>query len=275
MRRIAAILIIISALICSKYANAQTFFTGTEYGIALGGSQYFGDLNENYGFKSIRPAVGAFTRFHLNPFISTRLSVNITQIGYDDKLSTNVFNKTRNLNFQSNIYEGCIQTEFNFFRFATGELKSRFTPYLTGGIGIFYFDPYTSYGGTKYYLRSYSTEGKYYSNLSLCFPVGAGFKYWIRPGFNFGMEITDRLTVTDYMDDVSGIYLGSSSFEDPIANALQDRSVEISSETYGRAGKQRGNSATKDQYMMLMINLSFQLKTYKCPSWIKEGYYLY
>ena len=40
----------------------------------------------------------------------------------------------------------------------------------------------------------------------------------------------------------------------------------------GRAGKQRGNSASKDQYLMFTFSISFQLKTYKCPTYLKQGY---
>lgn len=280
MQRIVFIVIL---LLCGfNQGRAQTFFSGTEYGIAAGGSQYFGDLNDNYGFKFIRPAGGLFTRFHLNPFIAIRITGNYTKIGYDDKLSDNPYNVKRNLNFRSDIYEFAIQSEFNFFRFSTGEENGRFTPYLTGGIGGFYFNPYTKYNGQTYYLRGLGTEGqtigyddrKRYSNFSLCFPVGAGIKYWLRPGFNLGFEIADRLTVTDYMDDVSKTYIGSSRFPtDPQnpnpAYVLQDRSIEVSNEPLGREGKQRGNSSTKDQYLMFMINLSFQLKVYKCPTYLK------
>ncbi len=261
-------------------SNAQSFFTGTEYGLAIGGSQYFGDINDNYGFKYIRPAGGAFTRFHMNPYISVRIAGNYTHVGYDDKWSNNQFNNRRNLNFQSDVIEGIVQAEFNFFRFATGELNSRFTPYLTLGAGAFYFNPYTDYNGRRYNLREIATEGKRYSNYSFCFPIGMGIKYWIAPGVNFGFEIADRLTTTDYLDDVSATYIGADKFpNDPMnpdpAYILQDRSVEISSDPLGKAGKQRGNSASRDQYLMAIFNISFQFKTYRCPSYMKEGYFLY
>lgn len=270
-----------------KEVQAQSFYTGTEYGVAFGGSQYFGDLNDHYGFQYVRPAFGTFVRFHTNPYIAVRLAANYTHVGYDDRFSSNLFNRTRNLSFRSDIIEGLFQAEFNFFRFATGELNSRFTPYLTGGFGAFYYNPYTTYQGSRYYLRPLGTEGqnagyndRIYKKVGVCFPIGAGFKYWIAPGFNLGFEIADRLTLTDYMDDVSNTYVGSSLFPaDPKnptpAAALQDRSLEVTNEALGRAGKQRGNNATKDQYLMFMINLSFQLKTYRCPTWLKEGYYLY
>ena len=266
-------------------ARAQTYYSGKEYGVAGGASLYFGDLNDHYGADYIRPYVGAFVRFHLTPYIGLRTSLGATHVGYDDKFNSNEYQRLRNLNFRSDVIEATVQAEFNFFRFSTGEVGSRFTPYLTGGIGAFYFDPFTMYNGRRTYLRAIGTEGqnagfedRRYGNFSVCFPVGVGFKSWIRPGMNFGIEIADRLTLTDYLDDVSTTYVGAEKF--PIgsptapspAGILQDRSVEIQpGAPIGRAGKQRGNSQTKDQYMVIQVNLSFQLKSYRCPDYLKEG----
>jgi hypothetical protein len=141
MQKAYKILLFICATLAVSKADAQEFFTGTEYGIGIGGSEYFGDLNENYGFHYVRPAFGGFIRYQLNPFIAVRGVVNFTHVGYDDKYSNNPFNQARNLNFQSDIAELAAQAEFNFFRFLTGEAGSRFTPYLTGGVGVFYYDP--------------------------------------------------------------------------------------------------------------------------------------
>lgn len=273
-----------SLLFFLKTANAQNYYSGSEYGVSFGGSQYFGDLNDEYGFRFIRPAFGGFTRLHLNPYIALKGGVNYTRVGYKDKFSGNPYNQKRNLSFQSDVFEAFVQAEFNFFRFSTGEIGNRWTPYLTGGVGVFYFNPFAEYNGKKYYLRPLGTEGqnagfddRKYGKFSMCFPVGAGFKYWLRPGLNIGFEIADRLTLTDYLDDVSTTYVGNNYFPtDPQvpnpAYVLQDRSVETSpADPLGRAGKQRGNSSTKDQYLMFLVHLSFQLKVYKCPAYINRG----
>lgn len=280
-RKLLYLLVIITLV---NKAEAQNYYSSSEYGINLGASQYFGDLNDEYGFKFIRPAVGAFARLHLNPFIGLKASVNYTRLGYADNLSSNPYNRKRNLSFQSNIFEACIQAEFNFFKFTTGDDGRRFTPYLTGGVGVFYYNPFTEYDGKKYNLRSLGTEGQYvgfdsrqYSKFSMCFPVGVGVKYWLRPGINLGVEIADRLTLTDYIDDVSTTYVGSFNFPTDPANpnpayTLQDRSLEIDpNNPLGRGGKQRGNSNTKDQYLMVLVQLSFQLKVYKCPAYVNRG----
>jgi hypothetical protein len=278
------LLCLFALLLSCQAVKAQSYYSGSEYGVSFGGSQYFGDLNDEYGFRFVRPALGGFARLHLNPYIGLKGSVNYTRVGYNDKFSANVYNQKRNLSFQSDVFEAVVQAEFNFFRFSTGEIGNRWTPYLTGGVGVFYYNPFAELNGKKYYLRPLGTEGqnagfddRKYNKVSMCFPVGAGFKYWIRPGLNFGFEIADRLTTTDYLDDVSTTYVGSSYFpNDPqVANPayyLQDRSLEVTpADPLGRAGKQRGNSSTKDQYLMFIFQLSFQLKVYKCPAYINNG----
>ncbi|MFT4063027.1 MAG: DUF6089 family protein [Edaphocola sp.] len=259
--------------------HGQEFFESREYGILLGGATYFGDLNPNYGLKFIRPAVGGFMRYHLNPYMALRGSVNYTRLGYDDNLTSNAFQRQRNLNFQSDILEAAVMAEFNFFWFSSGDPDHRFTPYVTGGLGAFYYNPFTMYNGLRYNLRPLGTEGqnlagyadRKYHTYSFNIPVGVGVKYWLSSGVNLSAEIVNRFTFTDYLDDVSKTYVGADKFPSndmhpTVASQLQDRSVAVDGQKLGRAGKQRGDNATKDQYLMVQFSFSFQLKTYKCPS---------
>lgn len=274
-------------LLATPAAQAQLFYSGTEYGLILGGSQYFGDLNDNYGFSYVRPAGGIYIRQHLNPYISVRGQLTYTKLGYDDAFNSNIYQKTRNLSFRTDLVEVAAQAEFNFVKFATGEPSTRFAPYLTVGVGAFFSDPYTTFGDQRRYLKPLGTEGqnlgddykaRRYHRVAASFPIGAGFKYWIRPGLNLGFEITDHLTTTDYIDDVSTTYVGADKFPtDPLnpnaAFFLQDPSiVPDGGQKLGRAGKQRGNSSTKDQFMYGILTLSFQLKVYRCPGYLKGMY---
>ncbi|MFI5195594.1 MAG: DUF6089 family protein [Chitinophagales bacterium] len=275
MRRLPAIILLFIFVISFSRVRAQMYYTANELGIALGGSQYFGDLNDNYGFKTIGPAGGIYVRRRMNGYISLKIVADYTQVGYDDKLSNDYYDKMRNLNFRSDVIEMALQAEFNFFKFVTGDPYNRWTPFLTGGIGAFYYNPYTTYNGTKYYLRPLGTEGQFvgysgrkYGDVSACFPIGAGFKFWIAGGVNLTLEIADRLTTTDYLDDVSSTYAGASKFPtNSPAYLLQDRSLEINPNgpPLGRPGKQRGNTASKDQYLMALLSISFHFTTYRCP----------
>ncbi len=264
----------------AKLGHAQTYYRWTEFGITLGGSQYFGDLNDNYGFKYTRPSLGVLGRYNLNHYIALRFTGTYTQLGYDDQFNNNAFQKMRNLSFRSNVFEAAILAEFNFFRFETANLDNEWTPYITCGIGGFYYNPYTNFNGEKYFLRPLGTEGqnfaqyaeRRYGNMTVCVPIGAGVKWWLVPGLNMGIEAVHRLTFTDYLDDVSTSYIGADKFApDPTAlnpsYYIQDPSLLTNpSNPIGRVGKQRGSSNTLDQYLMLNFWVSVQLKTYRCPT---------
>lgn len=280
MRSIAAVVFSFLGVFIVSVAGAQSYYTANEIGISLGGSQYFGDLNENYGLKTIHPAGGLYVRRRMNSYISLKIVANYTEVGYDDKMSSDYYTRLRNLNFKSDVIETVFQAEFNFFKFITGDKYNRFTPYLTGGVGAFYYNPYTTYQGEKYYLHQQGTEGQYvgyagrrYGNISPCIPIGIGLKYWIKGGVNLTLEVADRLTLTDYLDDVSATYVGASKFPTTsVAYSLQDRSLEINpgGTALGRAGKQRGNTASKDQYLMAQLSISFHFTTYRCPHFMSE-----
>lgn len=259
-------------------SGGQSYYTTSEIGVSGGCSQYFGDLNDHYGFKTISPAYGGYIRKRYNSYIAIKGLVNYTTIGYDDKLNSDPYEKMRNLNFQSSVFEVAAQAEFNFFRFITGDRFYRFTPYLTGGIGAFYYNPYTTYKGVRYDLRAMGTEGqnagytnRKYGSVSPCFPIGAGVKYWVKAGINLTLEVADRLTTTDYLDDVSSTYVGADKFPKiTVANpsgALQDRSTDINpANPLGRAGKQRGNASSYDQYLMVLFSISVNFTSYRCPA---------
>ena len=87
--------------------------------------------------------------------------------------------------------------------------------YVFGGIGIFHFNPYTYYAGSKIYLQPLGTEGqgiaiypdrKFYSLAQFENPFGIGFKYKVSPRILVGIEFSSRLLYTDYLDDVSKKY---------------------------------------------------------------------
>ena len=253
-----------------------------EFGITVGAAHYFGDLNTRAAINRPKPALGAFFRKQFGNYIAMRVSAHYAQLGYSDIYSKNDYQKTRNLSFNTNIWELAVQGDFNFFKFIPGDPEHLFTPYVTLGAGVFTYDPYTYLDGNKEFLRPLGTEGqlngyngrKPYSTMAFCIPLGVGVKYNISDKMNLSFEITQRFTNTDYIDDVSTTYVGSnaSGFIDALgkpttAGLLQDRSYEIDpNNKLGVAGRQRGWSKQKDQYIIAELGLSLNIGTYRCPS---------
>lgn len=280
MKQLLKGIVVATLAVASTHSvKAQQFFSTSEYGVAVGATQYFGDLNPNYGFKNIRPNIGFIYKHHINPYISIAAVLNGTQVGYKDAWSKNVFQQTRNLSFDSYIIEAGVMGEFNFFWFETGNYDRRFTPYVAFGITGFYSNPYAKLDGRKYYLRPIGTEGqntaeyknRKYSNINLAIPIGIGIKTWITPGLNLAVELANRFTTTDYLDDVSQTYVGAQYFGNGANNnpnyRLQDRSAQ---HMLGAKDQQRGDKVSYDQFFMAQVKLTFQLKTDKCPSY-KDG----
>jgi hypothetical protein len=261
-------------------ANAQSqnleYVQKGEFGITAGLAHYFGDLNTRASISRPKPALGIFFRKQFGNYVGLRLSAHYAQVGYSDIYSSNEYQKTRNLSFNSNIWEVALQGDFNFFKFIPTDPDYAFTPYITLGIGMFTYDPYAYTNGRKEFLRSLGTEGqligykgrKPYSTLAMCIPLGIGFKYNLSEKFNFSFELAHRFTSTDYLDDVSTTYVGVNKFL-PLSTAslLQDRSIEIDADNpLGVEGRQRGWSKQRDQYIIAEIGLTFNISTYRCPT---------
>lgn len=275
--------IIITAIIViglSK-ANAQlldSYVHQGELGVSLGVGHYFGDINPNSGINRPKMAAGIFFRKQVSNYIGVRISGDYVMLGYSDVYSPNPVQVTRNLSFNTNVWELSVAGDFNFFRFQPGFEGYEFTPYLGLGIGVFSYDPYAYLGGEKYYLRTLGTEGQGsslypdrlpYSPIAVSIPFTVGMKYALTPNMNLFGELTYRFTTTDYLDDVSGTYAPDAFPTLPDGTPspgflLQDRSYETGA-SVGVKGRQRGNSLQKDAFVTLKIGLSFNLQSYKCP----------
>ncbi len=269
-------LLFITLLAVKAHAQNNEYVQQGEFGITVGAAHYFGDINTRAAINRPKPAIGAFFRKQFGNYVGLRISAHYAQLGYSDTYSKSDYQKTRNLSFNTNIWELALQGDFNFFKFIPNDPDYAFTPYLTLGVGVFTYDPYAYLNGQKEFLRPLGTEGqllgykgrKPYSTLAICIPLGIGVKYNISEKMNFSFEIAHRFTNTDYLDDVSTTYIGANKFA-PLSTAgfLQDRSVEIDPDNpLGVEGRQRGWSKQKDQYIIAEIGLTYNISTYKCPT---------
>jgi hypothetical protein len=253
-----------------------------EFGISVGAAHYFGDLNTDAALNRRKLAASILFRKQFGSYIALRVQGTYASLGYSDVYSDNEVQKTRNLSFNTNIFELALLGDFNFFRFIPGQPGYSFTPFVSIGAGFFTFDPYAYLKGEKFYLRPLGTEGqnnpalfpdrKPYGTMALCVPLGVGVKYSLSQRMNLTFEIQYRFTGTDYLDDVSTTYAGSDAFT-PLPNGdpspaflLQDRSYEVTSTPIGLAGRQRGVSSRKDQFVTAQVGLTFNLTSYRCPT---------
>ena len=89
-------------------ANAQllnSFVHQGELGFSMGAAHYFGDLNPNSAINRPKMAAGIFFRKQVSNYIGIRLSGDYAMLGYADKYSSNPVQVTRNLSFNTNVWE--------------------------------------------------------------------------------------------------------------------------------------------------------------------------
>lgn len=274
-------LLIVFFLILNLNSSAQPADFEHELGIQAGVANYYGDLNTQFGFKGIGPAFSGFWRGNYGYRFGLKTSISYMQVSAADASSSSVFEQQRNLSFKSSITDINAQFEFNFLKYVKNvyynEEGSRFTPYLSVGVGVFFFNPQAEYKGQTYDLQPLGTEGQTdqsytqigkYSLHSFSINYGGGIKYHLRRNLSLGIDFTIRRAFTDYLDDVSGQYVPIISLNEAdkgIAYNLYDRSKELGT-SIGTPGKQRGSANGGDDYATLMLSISWTFIKPFCPS---------
>ena len=271
------ILILLTTLCFLSRSNAQE---GWELGAWLGGTYYFGDLNTNFDLSLPGYAGGIIGRYNFNKRVAFKLSANYGLVRGDDAVSNNVYERARNLSFQSTILDGTGQLEFNFLPYNHGSTDEFFTPYLFAGLSIFNFNPKAEYRGELVELRPLGTEGQFkgeeYFGFSAGVVLGGGFKVDLSYEWSLNFEVSTRSTFTDYLDDVSTTYPDKSDLlrqRGELAVALSDRSIPIpgvNDAQIGERGTQRGDSTTKDSYLTFGIGLLYYFGDIRCPDYGKR-----
>lgn len=252
-------------LLSILYLPVTLFSQRSELGVMLGATYYLGDLNPSKQFVMSMPAGGLIYRYNFNFRWSVKVNAIFGYLRADDNI-TNIPQKDRNLSFRSPLFEISPQVELNFLKYQTGHKKYKFSPYLFGGICLFYFNPQAKFNDKYYDLQPLGTEGqgttqypdrKPYSLISFGIPFGLGFKFSPAKSINIGLEWGMRKTFTDYIDDVSKTYVNPDILraqKSPVSALLSDRS-----ETKHEPGAQRGNSKSTDWYSFASLTFTFKL----------------
>lgn len=279
LRKTLILVCFVVGLAKTRAQTLEPYVHQGEVGVSLGLAHYFGDLNPSTGLNRAKTAAGIFFRKQINNYIGIRISGEYAMLGYSDVYSANPVQQARNLSFNSNVWEISLAGDFNFFEFHPGFEGYEFTPYVGLGLGVFSYDPYAYLNGEKYLLRTLGTEGqgsslypelKPYNPIAISIPFTVGAKYALSPRTNVFAELTYRMTNTDYLDDVSGLYAPDAFPTLPDGSPspaflLQDRSYETGT-SIGIKGRQRGNSLQKDAFASFKVGISFNLSSYRCPT---------
>ncbi len=250
----------------------------TEGHIDVGGTAglgfYHGDLEAEWFPQHGDDAItfGLFFKKFRNKTFGYRFGANyFSNINAHDSTSVNQVERERNLRFRSNIFEVNAGIELNFIPFGIEHYK--WTPYVFGGLNIFYFNPYTDSldGEGKIFLKPLGTEGQFtnsypdrvpYNLISTGLYFGGGIKFLISEKVLLGAEVGFRYNSTDYLDDVSRTYVNLDTLQNSrgieSANfAFRGDELESFTGDYPNNGYTRGNPNSKDWYYSGTITIGY------------------
>lgn len=240
-------------------------------------SNYQGDLasySTQDGFKAlIGGVIGGHAGYELNNTFQLRCDLLYTRLSGDDDLADKEVTRSRNLDFFAPVIQLAVGADWNILGFSTRE-QGAFSPYASIGASIFYFHPKTKYMGEKIALHPLGTEGQYledypdqkpYSEFQTTLQLGGGLKLVATEKLILAIEGMFSYTFTDYIDDVSTIYISYPELLDkagPLTAALANRVGEY----YGTpplvvpSGTARANADSKDYFGMFTIRATMPVE---------------
>ena len=271
-----------------RYAG-MPFKPHSSVSFGAGSSNYVGDLVPVGGLFSVaaqtmRWNLGLQYTRHLSRHFSGNIQVSYIRIAGDDNYfsPTGVFegNYLRNLHFRNDVKELSVSAVYEPMGNAENLSKRPLlSHYLYLGVAGFAHNPVTRKDpslvvGTPSLqawqdLQPEDIEGALYSLVNISVPFGFGFRYKIGAQVDLGFDFGYRVSLSDYLDDVSddrpkvlispSIYFNRTG-EPFAANTLANR-IPIPPTTSAPI-----YSTGPDQYFTTQIRLIFHIKNkIDCP----------
>lgn len=267
---------VVALLLWYHTARSQEPDKAVTVSLFAGAMNYQGDLNpSSFTFSHTQFSAGVIVRKPMGRWFAIRAGAIMGKVMAADRWNRDYL-KPRNLSFTSSIQEAYAALEFTLLDIET----NRFTPYVYGGVALYHFNPWTRDNhGNKTYLKPLGTEGqglpqypdrKPYQLTQTALAFGGGFRFAVSPFLNIGVEMSQRKTFTDYLDDLSSSFVD----EDALLQARGAKAVELAyrgdelpggSPVYPAHGSQRGTPSEMDWYYYTGITFEFKLQALTDP----------
>lgn len=297
MKKILFLLIVLA--IAAK-AYPQNTWRSDRHGFVLGAgcNIFMGDLGGGYkngthifamddvdpNFLNMSAMLGY--RYRLSDRLAVRANFLFSKVSADDANSKDMARRSRNLNFRSSLIDIGATLDYYFLRENTGRfdpssLKHRWSGYFFVGIGFLHYNPQGKYQNQWFDLQPLCTEGQgtgarfettangraqvveagdKYSLTAAAIPIGVGFKFQVAKDIMVGLELAQRFSTTDYIDDCSTYYFNyqEQGVEPPSSNTVYfaDRRLDAAS---SKTGTPRGNPGYNDSYFTAMFTIYYRL----------------
>lgn len=222
---IRKVLIITLLLIATAGVHGQR----PEAGVFAGASYYNGDINPGQPFSQAKGGYGFVYRHNLDKRLAVRANVFRGTLESDEELYA--VRPSRDARFNATVTDVALTAEFNFLDFFIGSSKNKFSPFIFGGAGYYF------------YSGEYSTAGPQdsYSNSGFAVPFGIGAKYSLTETLGLAFEWGYRKTFDDNIDGLQQYY----------------------PEEENNHGVQLSNAATDDWYSFAGVSLTLDLSIFK------------
>jgi len=238
-------------------------------------------------------------------YFSVRANLSYAFLSGKDSRTVSIGRQSRNLSFIANTYSMSGQLEYYFIpekarpRYAFSSLKGsrNISAYLFLGMGGLYYNPKARLDDGKFTaLQPLGTEGqlmpefeyesyyaieegslehemlttsKPYLRFAAFIALGIGMKYDINRQWAIGLELSNRYTSSDYLDDVHDRYFNYENFNSTdLSLGFGDRHLTYTSDAVGgdadnyNSGKiMRGNPDYNDAYILTMVTIHYKLKS--------------
>ncbi len=238
MKKITVVLIFLTI---SNFLNAQRI---SEIGVFFGQSFYLGDLNKERLFYKPAFSAGLFHRYILNPRYAIKSGLTYGSIkGDNSALLNDGKSDIWPYSYNTRLVDLTVQFEVNFRRFQFSYRKPSFTPYISGGLGVGYYNKAKIYTYDRYLIGNGPDDPDPVNSFNMIIPFGVGVKV------NFSERLSGSLLWEfrkTFMDDLDG------------TENIQD--IEKSSQLHN-----------KDWYYFVGITLAYKInyKNTLCPAYEK------
>lgn len=244
-------LVLFALLAAPAISKAQYLW---DYGVGFGASNFLGEMGGDeltrrdfvvdMKLTQTRTASSAFVRYKFHPMFSVKGTISWAIVRGADSLSSNAPRYYRNLSFKNNLIEAITEVQWYFYEAndlgRTYRYKDNFRAYIGLGAGAVYHNPKAFYQGDWVDLRPLTTEGVRYTQVTLVIPASTGFYFTINKHHRIGWNICWRTAFSDYLDDVSTIYVDPSTLPNATAVALYDRTDHAAADAFGAANPNYG-----------------------------------
>lgn len=192
------LLLVFVTVLVTVSANAQKT---ADIGIWGGSSALWGDMDKSAPFQTFNLNYGAYFRYNINARIGVRAMFLRGKFANEGLVENALWSFNKNMNDFS------VQAEINYLRYILGSKKMKFSPYVTIGVGMAYFN----YNFRPVEIAVFNPNnpeviaGVAASEEAVIVPTipfGIGFNYTLGERLGIGIEYQMRKYMSDKVDDL-------------------------------------------------------------------------